>query len=79
MSYVPGTDYRNLLVEADEAVARITLNRPEKRNALSLELMDELIAALREASARHDARDRDRGRRTGLLGRARPVRDDRPR
>lgn len=51
MSYVPGTDYRNLLVKADEAAARITLNRPEKRNALSLELMDELIAALREASA----------------------------
>jgi enoyl-CoA hydratase/carnithine racemase len=51
VSYVPGTDYRNLLVKADEAAARITLNRPEKRNALSLELMDELIAALREASA----------------------------
>jgi enoyl-CoA hydratase/carnithine racemase len=27
------------------------LNRPEKRNALSLELMEEMIAALREASA----------------------------
>ena len=51
MSYVSGTDYRNLLVKADEAVARISLNRPEKRNALSLELMDELIAALRETSA----------------------------
>jgi enoyl-CoA hydratase/carnithine racemase len=51
VSYVPGTDYRNLLVKADEVAARITLNRPEKRNALSLELMDELIAALRETSA----------------------------
>jgi enoyl-CoA hydratase/carnithine racemase len=51
VSYVPRTDYRNLLVKADEAVARISLNRPEKRNALSLELMDELIAALRETSA----------------------------
>jgi enoyl-CoA hydratase/carnithine racemase len=47
----PGTDYRNLIVAADERAARITLNRPEKRNALSLELMEELIAALREASA----------------------------
>jgi enoyl-CoA hydratase/carnithine racemase len=41
-----------LLVTADEAAARITLSHPDKRNALSLELMGELIAALREASAR---------------------------
>ncbi|HEX3831092.1 MAG TPA: enoyl-CoA hydratase [Solirubrobacteraceae bacterium] len=52
MSHVAGTEYRNLLVTADAGVARITLNRPDRRNALSLELMDELIAALREASAR---------------------------
>jgi enoyl-CoA hydratase/carnithine racemase len=51
VSYVPGTEYRNLLVTADGAAARIMLNRPEKRNALSLELMEELITALREASA----------------------------
>ena len=49
---MPGTEYRNLLVTGDDAAARITLNRPEKRNALSLELMEELISALREASAR---------------------------
>jgi enoyl-CoA hydratase/carnithine racemase len=46
-----GTGYRNLLIRIDEAAARITLNRPERRNALSLELMDEMSAALREASA----------------------------
>ncbi len=51
MSYAPGTDYLNLLVAADEGQAYVTLNRPEKRNALSLELMEELIAALREVSA----------------------------
>lgn len=51
MSYVPGTEYRNLLVKADAGAARITLNRPDRRNALSLELMEELISALREASA----------------------------
>jgi enoyl-CoA hydratase/carnithine racemase len=51
VTYVLGTEYRNLLVAADGAAARITLNRPEKRNALSLELMGELIGALREASA----------------------------
>lgn len=52
MSYVPGTEYRNLLVTGDDAAVRITLDRPEKRNALSLELMEELISALHEASAR---------------------------
>ena len=55
MSYAPGVEYRNLLVSTDEPAARITLNRPEKRNALSLELMQELIAALR---ARGGARRR---------------------
>ena len=51
VSYVPGVEYRSLMVAADGAAARITLNRPEKRNALSLELMEELIATLREVSA----------------------------
>lgn len=51
MSSTPGVDYRNLIVSTDEPAARITLNRPEKRNALSLELMQELIAALRDVSA----------------------------
>ena len=37
----------NLIVKDEGAVTRITLNRPEKRNALSLELMSELIPALR--------------------------------
>jgi enoyl-CoA hydratase/carnithine racemase len=32
-----------VLVHEDEPAARITLNRPEKRNALSLELMQDLI------------------------------------
>ena len=51
MSSVPDTEYRNLVVRADGAAARIVLNRPEKRNALSLELMEEMTAALREVSA----------------------------
>src|SRR5438876_423509 len=34
-----------LLAPAEGAAARITLNRAEKRNALSLELMEELIDA----------------------------------
>jgi enoyl-CoA hydratase/carnithine racemase len=39
-----------VLVQRDGPAARITLNRPERRNALSLEFMEELIAALRRAS-----------------------------
>jgi len=56
VSSAPGVEYRNLIVSADESAARITLNRPDKRNALSLELMHELIAALRDASARPSPR-----------------------
>jgi enoyl-CoA hydratase len=35
-----------LIYEEDGAVARITLNRPERRNALSMQLSDELTTAL---------------------------------
>jgi enoyl-CoA hydratase/carnithine racemase len=56
VSSTPGIDHRNLIVTTDESTARITLNRPEKRNALSLELMQELIAALREVSAQPSTR-----------------------
>jgi enoyl-CoA hydratase/carnithine racemase len=56
MSSLPDTDYRNLLVTCDGSAARIVLNRPEKRNALSLELMEDMIAAVRAVSARRDTR-----------------------
>jgi enoyl-CoA hydratase/carnithine racemase len=59
MSAAPDTTYRNLIVTpADDTqpAARITMNRPEKRNALSLDLMRELIAALRELSAQPQTR-----------------------
>jgi enoyl-CoA hydratase/carnithine racemase len=39
-----------VLVRQDGAAVRVTLNRPEKRNALSLELMQELVAVLRRVS-----------------------------
>jgi enoyl-CoA hydratase/carnithine racemase len=45
------TGHRDLTVTHDGPAARIVLNRPEKRNALSLELIEELIAALLEASS----------------------------
>jgi len=56
MSYATDTEYRNLLVTARAPAARITLNRPERRNALSLELIEELTTALRECSTRAHAR-----------------------
>jgi len=56
MSSVPQTGYRNLLITSDGPAARIVLNRPEKRNALSLELIEEMIAALGELSTREQAR-----------------------
>jgi enoyl-CoA hydratase/carnithine racemase len=55
----PATAYRNLIVAPahhTQPAARITLNRPEKRNALSLTLMQEVIAALRETSAQPHTR-----------------------
>jgi enoyl-CoA hydratase/carnithine racemase len=50
------TVFRNLLVTRDGPAATITLNRPEKRNALSLELMEELIAALELLGGERDVR-----------------------
>jgi enoyl-CoA hydratase/carnithine racemase len=49
------TGFETILVREDGPAARVTLNRPERRNALSLELMEELIAALTTLGA-SDAR-----------------------
>src|SRR5262245_14388985 len=40
-------NYENLLFENDRPIARIVLNRPERRNALSLALMQEFTPCLR--------------------------------
>lgn len=53
---LPDTEYRNLRVSSVGPTGRIVLGRPEKRNALSLELMGEMIDALREASNRPETR-----------------------
>lgn len=42
-------DFENILYEVENGRARITLNRPEKLNALSLDLLHELHEALWEA------------------------------
>ncbi|AXH95180.1 enoyl-CoA hydratase [Ornithinimicrobium avium] len=41
-------------IDVEERVATVTLNRPEKRNALSLALMTEVVEVLREIGARKD-------------------------
>ena len=41
--------YRFIVYRVEERIARITLNRPEKRNALSMPMRDEITGALRRA------------------------------
>ncbi|USQ76463.1 enoyl-CoA hydratase [Ornithinimicrobium cryptoxanthini] len=41
-------------VDTDSRIVTVTLNRPEKRNALSLALMGELIEVLRDVGSRKD-------------------------
>ena len=55
-----------VLYEKDRHVARITLNKPEKRNALDEELSRELCAALQKARDDDDVR-------AGVLTRSVPA------
>lgn len=48
--------YDSILIERDAPVATITMNRPERRNALSSDMMRELTDALRSLSAEPDVR-----------------------
>ena len=50
------TGYEHLLVERDGVTARVTLNRPERRNALSMALMRELRGALEALGADREVR-----------------------
>ena len=49
-------NYESLSVTREDAAAVVTLNRPERRNALSLGLMRELIACLDEISGDNQIR-----------------------
>ncbi len=40
--------YTNILVEKDEAVATLTINRPKSLNALNRETLEEMLACLKE-------------------------------
>jgi enoyl-CoA hydratase/carnithine racemase len=59
-------EYRNLAIEQDGHYTVVTLNRPQRRNALSLELMLELIDCL-------DGLGRDRATRAVILAAAGKV------
>jgi enoyl-CoA hydratase/carnithine racemase len=48
--------YEQLLYATDNRVATITLNRPERHNALSQKLVDEIMAAVAEADADPEVR-----------------------
>jgi|ERR1022692_13337 methylglutaconyl-CoA hydratase len=41
-------DYKTIQLAYDSGIATITLNRPDKRNAISFELIDDLLSALKE-------------------------------
>lgn len=47
-------EFENILYTVEERIATITLNRPEKRNALSPGLRRDIIAALKKAEADDD-------------------------
>ena len=50
------TTYQNLIYAADDRVATITLNRPERHNALSVALVDEIMQAMAQADADPEVR-----------------------
>ncbi len=49
-------NYNTILLEVSGGIATLTVNRPEVRNALGKETVEEIHAALRELAARDDAR-----------------------
>src|SRR2546421_2044961 len=48
------TDFQNMLVEQDESVVTLTMNRPDVLNAINTLMLEELTEAV-EAAAHNDA------------------------
>ena len=49
-------NYENICFATEGSIALVTLNRPQRRNALSLALMQEMIDCLNEIASRRDLR-----------------------
>jgi enoyl-CoA hydratase/carnithine racemase len=56
MSPEQASSFEHLILQREDHLAVITLNRPERRNALSLELMEEMIRCLDEIAATREIR-----------------------
>jgi len=48
--------YQNIIVEKQNHVVTLTFNRPEKMNTISLDMREEIVAALNEINEDDDAR-----------------------
>ena len=48
--------YERIRLDATSPVARLTLSWPEKRNALSIQMMEEITSGLRELEGRPDVK-----------------------
>ena len=62
------------VTRADGGIVTVTLNRPEKKNAINDVMWGELLAALREIAGSDDRVVIAHGRRRRLLLRRRPLR-----
>lgn len=56
MSAMRARPYKTLLVSVDAGVATVTLNRAERRNALSAQMTNELLYALEDAATASEVR-----------------------
>src|SRR5260370_15174005 len=55
----PMNSYQKILYQIEHGIARITLNRPEKRNALDAELISEIKDAIRACARDENARSQE--------------------
>jgi len=49
-------EYKNIIVEKQNHVVTLTFNRPEKMNTISMDMREEIVAALNEINEDDDAR-----------------------
>jgi 2-(1,2-epoxy-1,2-dihydrophenyl)acetyl-CoA isomerase len=47
-----GMDYETLIVDRDGGIVTVTMNRPERKNAVNAEMWDELLHVFRDVAAR---------------------------